>query len=272
MPLNNLCGVYARTAVQFQPGLVTRLMEMPLHPVAVLVREFQRRPHSERDQPRICPRPDAPDVGKVGQRERLPPFLVRVNHAHAAVPAKFLREFASDFRQCFRRGNANAYRNVCVQCYFPYHSAHEFHDVEMFFVAVQIEELFVNGVAFGVLYCLPHDALHALRHCRIQYEVAGEYGDIVLPDDVLYFEEWCSALDSQCLGFRRKGNDISVIVRQYAYGFSLETRVEGPFYRCKECVAVRECYHIFRMFLVMRRFPALARLLRYPHPKSLPSG
>ena len=69
-------------------------------------------------------------------------------------------------------GNADAYGNVGPEGNLPYHSPHEFHEVVVLLVSVEIQELLVNGVALGTLHGLAHYALDPLGHCIIEHQVA----------------------------------------------------------------------------------------------------
>ena len=65
LPPYQLRSVDAGTAVQLQPGLVARLMEIFHHPLAALVRKLQGRGHPEGGKLREGARPYAPYIGKV---------------------------------------------------------------------------------------------------------------------------------------------------------------------------------------------------------------
>ena len=56
---------------------------------------------------------------------------------------------------------------------------------------------------------------------------AGEDGKVVFLDDVLDFEEWISASQSQCLRLGCQGHYGAVVAREHAHGLALEPRVKG---------------------------------------------
>ena len=113
----------------------------------------------------------------------------------------------------------------------------------MFLIAVQIQELLVDGVAFGMFHRPLHYALHPLGHCRIKHQVAGEHGHAVPLYDVLHLEEGIPAPQTQCLGLGGQGHYVAVVARQYAHGLALESRMQGALNGGEEGVAVGEGNH-----------------------------
>ena len=185
-----------------------------------------------------------PYVGEVKHRKCLPPLLFSVDHANAAITFKVLRKLARDFRQGLGAGNADADRNICVQCDFPHHTAHQFHQVVVLFVSVQVKKLLVDGITLGMCYSVAHNALHPLRHGGIKHNVTGKNRDIILLQDALHLKERRSSLDTQCFSFCRKSYDITVITREHAYWLSLQDRMKTSFHRSKKGIAVGKGDHV----------------------------
>ena len=77
----------------------------------------------------------------------------------------------------------------------------------------EVQESLVNRIDLDTWRILLQYPADSLRHIAIKSHIAGEYCDIVLLDNISYFEKRITHLNAECLCLVTSGNSAAIIVR-----------------------------------------------------------
>ena len=185
---------------------------------------------------------DAPDVADGKSAQHLFDILLSVHAAAAVEFGVLFAELAGDLGQRLGGSDAQADGNTRVAAHGagdPPTELAERAGIRL----VEAKKCFVDGIDLRAGHQRPQGVHHPLRHIPVKHEIGGEDRYAAARGQLPDLKIGHAHPDPEGFGFVRAGDHAAVVVREHDHGTPRERRVEHPFARSVEVVAVGKSVH-----------------------------
>lgn len=227
----------AGLAVQLAPRAQAGHPHAPPHPLPRQLCEVPCRAHPLLRQHPPPPGPHAPHVVHGKTPEDLADVLRAMHEAGAVELRIAFAEFRGDLGQGFGRGDADADRNARMAPHRAGDAVSQGVEVRIVH-AREVKKRLVDRIDLRGGHQTAQHPHHPPRHVAVEREIGREHRHVGTPYRLAQLKKGLSHRDAEAFGLVRAGDDAAVVVRKHHDGAPFERRVEHPFARSVEIVAV----------------------------------